>query len=303
MTWRVARAAGRYREVLLAGVFVGMAGWEILEIRLLEPPLESGLSLTLLLHSLQVLLILGVSCALVRAWQEKSAHERALARMVEKVVFAQEDERRRIAYDLHDGIAPLIVSAKQHLDTCSDLWSDASRAARELAKGLDRLERAIVETRRVLMALRPSAVDALGLVAALRTSLAEAAREAGWSVSFAENLRDSRLPAPVETAVFRIVQEAVANASKHARTARLEVDLHREAGWLALEVRDYGVGFAAGAEPEADRATCRGLGLLGMHERARLLGGSCTIESQPGRGTRIRVRLPLGNGQGGARAA
>ncbi len=301
MAWRFARgAAGRYREIVLAAVFVGVAGWELLEIWTLERPLSSGVSLTVLLHALQVVLILGVSGALLRAWQEKTAHEQALARMVEKVVFAREDERRRIAYDLHDGIAQLVVSAKQHVDTCGDLWeSDSPRAAQELAKGLDRLQRAIAETRRVLMALRPSAVDSIGLVAAVRNSLEEAAQEAGWSVGFTENLRGIPLSPAVETAVFRIVQEALANASRHAATARLDIDLQREAGWLTLDVRDHGVGFAAAS----DQAAGRGLGLVSMRERARLLGGSCTVESQPARGTRIRVRLPLGNGQAGGRAA
>lgn len=301
MAWRFARgAAGRYREIVLAAVFVGMAGWELLEIWTLERPLESGVSLTVLLHALQVVLILGVSFALLRAWQEKTAHEQALARMVEKVVFAQEDERRRIAYDLHDGIAQLVVSAKQHVDTCGDLWdSDSPRAARELAKGLDRLQRAIAETRRVLVALRPSAVDSIGLVAAVRSSLDEAAQEAGWTVGFTENLRGIPLPPAVETAVFRIIQEALANASRHAATSRLDLDLRREQGWLTLDVRDCGVGFVA----SSDRANRQGLGLVSMRERAQLLGGTCAIESQPGHGTRICVRLPLGNGQAGGHAA
>lgn len=294
MAWRFARgAAGRYREIVLAAVFVGVAGWELLEIWTLERPLESGVSLTVLLHALQVVLILGVSGALLRAWQEKTAHEQALARMVEKVVFAREDERRRIAYDLHDGIAQLVVSAKQHVDTCGDLWeSDSPRAAQELAKGLDRLQRAIAETRRVLMALRPSAVDSIGLVAAVRNSLEEAAQEAGWSVGFTENLRGIPLPPAVETAVFRIVQEALSNVQKHAGASRVQVRVAIEKTRLTASIQDNGRGFdlpSVSADPEKWAS----LGLKGMTERARLLGGRARIETKPGQGTTVSVTIPL----------
>jgi signal transduction histidine kinase len=224
---------------------------------------------------------------LVTALREK---EDALAQAIEKVVFAQEQERRMIAYDVHDGLAQLIVSAKQHLDTCEDVWkTDPERAAGELERGLDRMSRAVEEVRRLLTALRPSLVDPIGLIPAVRASLDEVAREAGWAVTLTENLEDARLPAVVETSAFRIVQEALANALKHSRTRRVDVDLRRDGDALRITVVDHGVGFE-GAPGETPG---RGLGLLGMRERARLLGGECAIESAPDRGTRVRVRLPL----------
>jgi signal transduction histidine kinase len=300
LAWRIVRdALGRYREVLLAVAFVGMASYELLEMWMLERPPTPGLPRTLLVHSVQVALILGATYAFVRAWQEKTAREEALGRMVERVVFAQESERRRIAYDVHDGIAQLIVSAKHHLDTCTDIWhADSTRAERELARGVDRLQRAIAETRRILMALRPSAVDSVGLVEAMRNALDEVAAEAGWSASFTENLRDTRLPPAVETAVFRVFQEALANALRHSGTSRVEADLRRTHDSLTLDVRDTGIGFEAGD----DAFRRRGLGLVSMVERAKLLGGTCTIASAPARGTRIFLRLPLleMNGHDGA---
>jgi signal transduction histidine kinase len=289
--WRIVRGAvGRYREVLLAAAFVGMASYELLEMWMLELPRAGGLSLTVVVHSVQVALILGATYAFIRAWQDKTAHEDALARMVERVIFAQEAERRRIAYDLHDGIAQLIVSAKQHLDTCGDVWpTDPPRAEMELAKGVDRLQRAIAETRRVLMALRPSAVDSVGLVEAMRKALDEIAAEAGWSATFTDDLRDARLTPAVETAVFRIFQEALANALRHAGTSRVDVALRRRGEWLTLAVADTGVGFQVSDEG----LPRRGLGLVSMAERAKLLGGTCTIASEPARGTRVLLRLPL----------
>src|SRR5262249_18301925 len=161
------------------------------------------------LHSIQVLLVVGVAWVVIRAWQERSRYEEALAAMVGKVVTAQEEERRRIAYDVHDGVAQLITSAKQHLDTSVDLSERADHRARhELERASRRLGEAIVETRRVLRALGPSAMDSLGLAGAIRHALEDAAAEAGWSVRFVDNLGDAPVPAPVETAAFRILQES-----------------------------------------------------------------------------------------------
>jgi len=314
-----ARGFRRYRELVLVIVFLVIASQELLEMWLLEPRhgLSGGrwpFSIDVLVHVAQVVAVLAATYIFIRAWQQRTAlmdrevararqladlvgalkeKEDALARTVEKLVFAQEQERRVVAYDVHDGLAQLIVSAKQHLDTCGDLWkSNPARAERELDLALDRMGRAIVEVRRLLTALRPSLVDPIGLVPAVRASLDEVAREAGWAVTFTENLEDTRLPAAVETSAFRIVQEALANALKHARTTRVDVDVRKEGTALLLTITDWGVGFQ-GTPCETPG---RGLGLLSMRERARLLGGECVIERGPEHGTRVRARLPLGPG-------
>lgn len=274
---------------MLLVTFLGMAGYEAVEMWVLEAPPRAPTPLAILLHSLQVAIILSAAWMLLKAWRQKDVHAETLARMVEKVIFAQEDERRRIAYELHDGISPLIVSAKQHVDTSRDLWALAPvRAEAQLATGADRLGLAIVEVRRVLSALRPSVVAARGLSQAARQSLDEAAAETGWALTFREDLGDARLPAVVETAAFRILQEAIANVRKHARTESVEVDLRRDGDWLHLAVRDHGVGL-----PLDDGRGGGGLGLVSMQERAHLVGGTCAIERADGQGTRVRVRLPL----------
>jgi signal transduction histidine kinase len=287
--WRVVRrTVGHYQELVLATTFLLVAGYEALEIWVLERP--GSWSPSLPIHAVQVAVILSATAVAVRAWQRKTAHQEALARLVERVVFAQDEERRRIAYELHDGISPLVVSAKQHLETARDLRGlDPARADRQLDTAVERLGLAIVETRRVLSALRPSSVASRGLAAAARQSLEEAAAEAGWAIAFDEALGDHRLPAAVETAAFRILQEALANVRKHARAERVEVDLRRQADWLYLDVRDDGLGWAADGEG-------RGLGLYSMRERAQLVGGRCAVESAGGRGTRVRVQLPLPSG-------
>ena len=283
-------AVSHYSELVLAGTFATMMAWEVFELTVLETAHGASLSLALLVHALQVALILAATAIALRAWREKTVRERALGTLVEKVVVAQEEERRRVAYDVHDGVAQLVVSAKQHVDTATDLWmTDPRRAAGATAIAAERLAQAIAETRRILAALRPLAVDAGGLGEAVRRSLDDVARDAGWSVSFVEDLGDVRLPSPVETAAFRILQEALSNARKHAGTARIEVVLTRETDHVHLDVRDYGVGLG-------DPAAASGLGLLSMRERARLLGGSCVVERAAGGGTRVHAQLPLGHG-------
>jgi signal transduction histidine kinase len=279
----------RVQEAMLLLIFVGMAGYEAVEVWVLEAPRPSPTPLAILLHSLQVAIILLAAWMVRRAWRQKEVHAEALARMIEKVVFAQEDERRRIAYELHDGISPLIVSAKQHVDTCRDLWPVApDRAEARLATSADRLGRALVEVRRVLSALQPSIVASRGLRHAARQSVDEVVAETGWAVTFHEDLGDERLPAVVETAAFRILQEAIANIRKHARADSVAIELRRDPDWLHLDVRDYGVGL-----PADDGRGRNGLGLHSMQERAHLVGGTCVIERAEERGTRVLVRLPL----------
>src|SRR5262249_42392354 len=137
---RVLRATLRhYRELILAGTSAALAPGEILEMLLRERSPATPLSLALVVHSLQVALILAATALALRAWRDKTARERALGALVEQVVVAQEEERRRVAYDVHDGVAQLVVSAKQHVDTAADLWSaDPARAAAETAGAGDR---------------------------------------------------------------------------------------------------------------------------------------------------------------------
>jgi signal transduction histidine kinase len=150
--------------------------------------------------------------------------EEALAAAMERLRVVQEEERRLVAYDIHDCVAPMIVSAKQHLDTFEALWrGQAPAAGAELERVSTRLDQAIVETRRLLAALGPTTLDALGPT--LKTLLEETGQEAGWTVELRSDLGDARLPPRVETAVYRIVQEALANAAKHAKASRLTVTL------------------------------------------------------------------------------
>jgi signal transduction histidine kinase len=314
MNWHtVMERIGRHKYLALATVFALMAGQEIFEMVVLEQSAGLGASFPLgaALHLGQILAIAVGTYMFVDAYREKSAladserrraselaaalealreKEQALSTTMERLTVVQEEERRLVAYDVHDSLAQVIVSAKQHLDTGADLCRCRSPRVRgELQTARDRLDRAILEMRRLLAALRPGVLDSLGLGPALRVLVDESARQAGWSARLVDQLGNERLPSTVETAAYRIAQEALTNAQKHARATRVALAVRREAARLVLEIQDWGRGFPVA--PEQPRRV--GLGLVSMRERARLLGGQCCIESTPGEGTAVRAVLPV----------
>lgn len=209
----------------------------------------------------------------------------------------QEEARRKIAYEIHDGIAQLLVSAQQHLDTFEALWQhDTARAHLQLERGLDRLNRAIVEARRLMAQMRPVALDTQGLMAAVQHCLEDIGTEAGWEVECHTAVEGLILSPDEETAIFRIIQEALSNARKHASTPRVRVEMHLEDApghTLAVVIQDWGRGF----QPDTLPTTPQHLGLSGMRERAQQLGGTCVIDSHLGQGTTVRVRIPLRRGE------
>jgi len=228
---------------------------------------------------------------------ERLAERRAeLQTLVEQLFTAQEEERRVVAYDIHDGLIQMLVGARLLLrNFVADRGHDPERADAELRKGLDELGAAIAEARRVIEGLRPATLDDLGLAATLRQFAEESAAAFGCPLDFAAGPIDIPLPPHIETAAFRIAQEAITNARKYSDAQRLRVALalSEEPRTLTVEVRDWGNGF----DPETI-ANGRGVGLMSMRERARLLGGECVIESAAGAGTIVRARLPLASTKG-----
>src|SRR5215813_13639091 len=207
-----------------------------------------------------------------------------------------DEERRKTAYEIHDGIAQLLVSAQQHLETCDVLRQDnAPLAQHHFTLGHDRLQRAIVETRRLMARLRPVPLETLGLIPAVQQYLEELGREVGWEVECHGDMTDLCLFPAQEAALFRIVQEALTNAWKHAQTSRMRIEFTTSEApgpTLSIVIKDWGVGFQPAQTP---RSLPR-LGLLSMRDRARMLGGTCTIDSCPGQGTTVRVHIPLRDG-------
>jgi signal transduction histidine kinase len=216
-----------------------------------------------------------------------AARERALA---EQCIRAQEQERRLLSYELHDGLAQYVVAAQMHLDTyMAYLDRDTQRADYQLGAISGRLASAVTEVRRLVSELRVSVLEDLGLGAAVREHLLALAEHHGWEWEFRSGLSDARLHSTLETMAFRIVQEALTNVAKHAQAERVAVALDRDGDRFVAEVRDWGRGFRVG-EALADTGK---LGLTAMRGRAGLVHGDCTIASRPGQGTTVRLVAPL----------
>jgi signal transduction histidine kinase len=154
------------------------------------------------------------------------------------------------------------------------------------------VEAALERVRSLSQELRPAVLDDLGLAAALRSYADRQAQRAGFQARVTADLPEARLPAEVETASFRVTQEALTNVARHARAAHVEVHLRREGDVFELAIHDDGVGFDVPAA-RAQAAQGGSLGLLGMQERVLLMGGEIKIDSAPNQGSRILARFPL----------
>ena len=213
--------------------------------------------------------------------------EEAMERFAERIVLLQETERRRLAGEIHDGISQRIVSLSFHLSAAADaVASDPASAAEQIAHAQELAAGALDETRHAIAGLRPPVLDDLGLAASLE-SLARSIPLPNVQVDTVT----TSLPEHAETAVYRIAQEALQNVMKHASAEHVQLRLSVAAGAVLLEISDDGVGFDPATTPE--RAGPVGYGLPGMQQRAELLGGQLTADSTPGRGTMVRLRVPL----------
>jgi signal transduction histidine kinase len=223
---------------------------------------------------------------------EIAEREQRLQDLVRRLQVAQEEERRRVAYEIHDGLAQVAASAHQHLQTFADYHAPESESGREaLQRTVELVQRTVREARRLIAGLRPTVLDDFGLAQALRLEV-EALHGEGWQVSYDEDIGDQRLPSPVETALFRVAQEALTNIRKHAGRARVAVTLEHHAASVRLEVRDWGRGFDAASQRERPRPGER-VGLLGMQERVALLQGRFAVIGRPGEGTQVIAEVPL----------
>lgn len=211
--------------------------------------------------------------------------------LTKSLITAQEEERRAVAYDLHDGLTQFVMAAQAHLEAFkrARVGDNAEKAARELETGLKYLKDAVIESRRLINGLRSLALDDLGLVGALELLVGEEKSRAAWSEArFHHNIAEHRFDWTLETGAYRVAQEALTNARKHAHTERVQLSLHEENRRLILEVRDWGRGFAPREQTDTSR-----VGLQSMAERVNLLGGNFEINSREGQGTLIRATFPI----------
>ena len=208
-----------------------------------------------------------------------------------QILHAQEQERKRIARELHDETSQVITSLLISLALLEESVTN-EEARRRVADTRALAHQTLRAVRNLSIDLRPSALDDLGLLPALRWYIKEYQQKCAVEVDFVASGLKERLPADTETALYRVIQEALTNTAKHSHARRAWVSLEGEPGLVRAKIRDDGQGFDAQTvlrTPWQDR----GLGLAGMQERASLLDGDIKIESSPGAGTSIQVEMPV----------
>jgi signal transduction histidine kinase len=214
-----------------------------------------------------------------------------VGRLASRVTEAREEERRRIARDLHDVVGQALTGARLLLLSMRDGVADAAVATR-LQDTLVVLDHAMATVRTFATELRPEPLDSLGLEAAVRWQVHRAGRDAGIETTFETNGLSHELTPEVELACYRVFQEAVTNVLRHASAQRLAVRLEQRRESVLLVVTDDGVGFDVGIVTRRGDDVGRTLGLDGMVERARLVGGSVAFTSRPDGGCSVIARFP-----------
>jgi len=226
-------------------------------------------------------------------WQELQEKERVRAELLARAIHMQEDERRRIARELHDETGQALNAMLFGLKAAeSALASDPERAREVIARLKAAASDNVRELQSIIYDLRPSVLDDLGLIPALRWFVDSRLRGAGLAVQWVVRGSERRLRPEVETALFRIAQEALSNVLRHSRAREVRLGLDFSERSVALSVGDDGQGFQVEEMLAHRDESGRGLGLLGMRERVDLLGGWFSVESTPGRGTVVWAEIP-----------
>jgi signal transduction histidine kinase len=225
---------------------------------------------------------------MARLEQQRRAQE-AFAR---QLIISQENERKRIAGELHDGLGQDLLLIKNRLGLLVGNAEHSPEVAVQLAEITSSASRAIADVRSISQALRPSALEQVGITRAIEWMVTQVSQATPARFSTELDTIDGLLPPETEINLYRIVQEALNNAVKHSRASEVIVQVKREPAGLFVSVFDDGQGFDSQPTP-VEKTTRDGFGLAGMKERAKVLGGRLDIHSAPGKGTRLVVTIPL----------
>jgi len=232
-----------------------------------------------------MVLWIAVLTSMVDRLQQSFDQLRALGGRLETI---REEERRRIAREIHDELGQALTAMKIELDSLSTAFPDAHPSSKRVASLVSMIDQTIASLRRIATELRPAILDDLGLADAIEWAAEEFERRTGTKVHLNLPRRPLTLTPERTTAMFRIFQETLTNIARHAQASEVHVQLAAEDSSLLLEVRDNGTGISE------EKVSGHGsLGILGMRERALLLGGELAVGGGPGQGTWVRVRIPL----------
>ena len=230
--------------------------------------------------------VLVLEQAAERRLREVTQARSELQYLSNRVVTVQEEERRRVARELHDEVGQSLSAMLVELSRANNRLPPESESRSNLSLAQQLAERAVAQVRDIALLLRPSMLDDLGLVSALKWQAREVSRRTGIKVRVAAESVSDNLPDSCRTCIFRVVQEALNNAACHARASWARVEAVREEDQIRVAIQDNGCGFDPSQE--------KGMGILGMEERAKGLGGVFRIDSERGAGTIVSVLLPIG---------
>ena len=243
------------------------------------------LSFGLILAASTILYAGGLEKSVQQKYEESLQAQRELKELSKRLVDTEERERRAISRELHDEVGQSLSALLLDVENLTEMSIDEGVFRQGLQKIRALAENCVNEVRNMALLLRPSMLDDLGLVPALEWQAREVSKRTGMLVDTVEENVSDNLPEEHKTCVYRIVQEALNNCSKHAYAKNVRVVVRQEPNHLRVSIEDDGKGF--------DPSRMRGLGLVGMNERVTQLGGILKVDSDPTRGTRLWVDLPL----------
>lgn len=244
---------------------------------------------------IQMLDAIGSQIALAvercRLYEEVQVSRDLRGELLRQVIMAQEEERKRIARELHDETGQTLIALRLNLERLAML-PDTEEGQAQLAQCLSLCQQADEEVDKLIFDLRPALLDDLGLVEAIRFYAQSRFESAGIGLEVTVTGRETRLSGEREVALFRVVQEAITNIVRHSGARNAAIKLRFETERLVARIEDDGCGFEPGRTMDC-HGERRGLGLLGMRERIALVGGALSIVSKPGAGTRLKIAVPL----------
>ena len=230
---------------------------------------------------------------------ERQRAEEALQKqncLLKELLDLQDQDRKLLACEIHDGLTQKIAGALLRLQAFGEQWdSGRPEAQTTFHTALQLLDGCMHEARKLISGLQPPILSELGVVAAVNCLIGQTQEGEGPDIEFIHGVQFDRLASPLEMAIFRIVQEAVTNVCRHSQSKKASVKLVEHDGCVRIEIQDWGIGF------DQQQVAEYRFGLRGIRERTELLGGQATIDSAPGKGTRITVELPLKSTIGCAR--
>ena len=270
------------------GIYLDDVARKIAEI---EAELDRNTRQTVLLIVIVTLLAILVvtSGGLLLNLSERRIADSRLRLLTRRIVEIQEDERQRVARELHDGISQLLVSVKYSLNIASIRDSKGEGAVENIERGVTILDEAISEVRRISKDLRPSVLDDLGLATAVKSLADDFASRSGMEIDLEADRVGDNLSSEGKTALYRVMQEALTNIARHANATAIKIRLKSRAGTVRLMIADNGRGFNVVNAEENNG----GHGINNMRERLEAQGGWLLLRSTTGRGSRILAVLPI----------